>query len=70
MNLGNNKYVTKFRERESNKPLYRSGRFIGYHIIPEGKRPYKEKEVVYEPVKVIVNDERQNLTDSVFDAMD
>ena len=62
------RYVTEFRERETGNELWRSGRFIGTYVVPEGERPFKDREAYYDIVEVHDLGSKQDGIDAVFEA--
>lgn len=46
------RYATEFRETETGAELWRSGRFIGEYVVPEGRKPFPDREAVYEVVTI------------------
>lgn len=63
------RFVTEFRGPEE-KQLFRSGRFVGTLVIPEGERPFPDRDAVYEVVEVHkVSNDQINADEAVFDAM-
>lgn len=46
------RYATEFQEKETGVELWRSGRFLGDYVVSEGRRPFPDREAVYEVVKI------------------
>lgn len=62
------RYATKFEEQETENVLWRSGRFFGKRVVPEGQRPFPGREAVYEVVEVVKNKRTRDAVDAVFTA--
>lgn len=68
MEIDRTRYATELAEQETGKEFWISGRFIGTKIIPEGQRPFPDREAAYDVVEIHKNKRTADADEAVFTA--
>ena len=63
------KYATLLKERETGNKYWKSGQFVGVMRIAESKRPFLDREAIYDVARTVELDEPTAIANAVGEAM-